>query len=77
MPEILDDGRAGTLVRPGDVAALADALILLRDQPGPDASRLDHAEARARTVYGQAGMRAGIDIVLSDLLADPPADAAP
>jgi glycosyltransferase involved in cell wall biosynthesis len=77
VPEILDDGRAGTLVRPGDVAALADALILLRDQPGPDASRLDHAEARARTVYGQAGMRAGIDIVLSDLLADPPADAAP
>jgi glycosyltransferase involved in cell wall biosynthesis len=69
VAEILDNGRAGTLVPPGDVAALAEALLSLHDRPAPAASRLDHAEARAKTVYGQAGMRAGIDIVLSDLMA--------
>jgi glycosyltransferase involved in cell wall biosynthesis len=45
MPEIVDDGRTGRLVPPGDPAALADALdALLADEP-------------ARRALGQAGLR--------------------
>jgi glycosyltransferase involved in cell wall biosynthesis len=33
IPELVEDGRSGLLVKPGDTAALADALQRLHDDP--------------------------------------------
>lgn len=58
--EILEGGRAGTLVPPGDPAALAAALGAMFEPASPDATRLDYAEARARSLYDVETMQAGI-----------------
>jgi glycosyltransferase involved in cell wall biosynthesis len=50
LPEIIDDGRTGLLVRPEDPSALASAILRLLDDPGA-ARRLataGQADARAR-----------------------------
>ncbi len=53
MPEVLQEGRAGLLVPPGDPQAIAEAIALLRDDPrlASDYGR----RARARSVAFGAG----------------------
>ena len=56
--EVLDGGAAGTLVPPGDVAALAEAVqAVLSNRVGLE-PQVDRAEARARSQYGVVAMRA-------------------
>ncbi len=65
--DILDDGRAGLLVPPGDATALASALNQLRAGLPGDKSLIDRAAARARHLYGSARMVARIREVLAEL----------
>ncbi|MDB5656691.1 MAG: glycosyl transferase, group 1 [Tardiphaga sp.] len=54
--DILEQGRAGTLVPPGDADALAAAITDILSKPPELAARLGHAEARAKSHYGTAQM---------------------
>lgn len=63
-PEILEGGAAGTLVPPGDPAALASAVATALSRPPGLEAELDRAATRARELYGAAPMRARI----SDLI---------
>ena len=65
VPEILDGGRVGTLFTPGDAISLATALRQVRS--GAGAALLDSAEARARSLYSAARMRAEIRQVVADV----------
>jgi glycosyltransferase involved in cell wall biosynthesis len=67
--DILDDGRAGLLVPPGDAAALADALALLRAGMPGKAAFVEHAASRARERYGAVQMVARIRAVVEELAA--------
>ena len=58
--EILDAGRSGTLVPPGDVAALADAIAHVLAAPPAVAEQVAHAQAAARARYGAARMQASL-----------------
>ena len=49
--DILEVGKAGTLVPPGDVDALATAVTRVMSRPPELASQLRYAEARARSHY--------------------------
>jgi glycosyltransferase involved in cell wall biosynthesis len=51
IPEMLDDGRAGALVRHGDVAALAEALRALLEDPGHRAQLGARARERCEQRY--------------------------
>jgi glycosyltransferase involved in cell wall biosynthesis len=54
VPELVDDGRTGLLVPPGDVAALAGALTRLVSDPG-EADRMGRAGwARMRSRHDPA-----------------------
>ncbi len=56
--EVLDGGAAGTLVPPGNIPALAEAVqAVLSNRVGLEA-QVDRAEARARSQYGVVAMRA-------------------
>ena len=55
--EILEDGRAGTLVPAGDPSALAAAIAQVLTRPAGLDAQLAHATARARTHYGLDRMR--------------------
>ncbi len=62
--EILEGGAAGTLVPPGDVAALAAAVGAVLTNPLGLAAQLDRAESRAQSQYGVVSMRAGtVDLI--------------
>jgi glycosyltransferase involved in cell wall biosynthesis len=54
--DILEAGRAGTLVPPGDADALAAAIVRIISRPPELAAQLAYADARARTHYGKAQM---------------------
>jgi glycosyltransferase involved in cell wall biosynthesis len=54
--DILEAGRAGTLVPPGDADALAVAITTILSKPPGLAGRLAYAEARAKSHYGTAQM---------------------
>lgn len=74
-PEILEGGRAGALVPPGDAAALAAALAraLVR---GPEVeAELSYAEARALGRYGRSAMQAALRDTVAELLPRLPARA--
>ena len=66
VPEILDEGRVGLLVPPGDPSALVVALGRIR--AGEGSGMLDGAEARARWLYSAERMRAGIQGVVAETI---------
>lgn len=53
LPEIVDDGRTGLLVAPGDAAALADAIVALADKPALAASLGAAGRVRALDAFSQ------------------------
>ena len=60
LPEIVEDGKTGIVVEPGDADALAEAIVALAGRPRPrggDGAR--RARARARRVH--AGAQRGAD----------------
>jgi glycosyltransferase involved in cell wall biosynthesis len=54
--DILEAGKAGTLVPPDDADALAKAIRLVMSRPAGLPAQLDHAADRARSHYGVAQM---------------------
>jgi glycosyltransferase involved in cell wall biosynthesis len=54
--DILEGGKAGTLVPPGDADALATAIKQIMARPPELQAQLDYASARARSHYGVAQM---------------------
>jgi glycosyltransferase involved in cell wall biosynthesis len=54
--DILEAGKAGTLVPPGDADALAAAIVKIMSRPPELAGQLQYADARARSHYGIAQM---------------------
>ena len=64
--EILDRGAAGTLVPPGDAAALADAIARVLSAPPEIGEQVARAQATARARYGAARMQARLaDLIRS------------
>jgi glycosyltransferase involved in cell wall biosynthesis len=62
--DILQGGKAGTLVRPDDVNDLSAAIARVLADPHALKPQLDHAEARAKTHYGVPQMLTSV----SDLI---------
>lgn len=62
--DILQGGKAGTLVRPDDAQGIADAIARVLADPAALKDQLDYAAARARTHYGVPQMLASV----SDLI---------
>ncbi|QUS41343.1 glycosyltransferase family 1 protein [Tardiphaga alba] len=58
--DILEDGKAGTLVRPGDADGLAAAITQVLDRTPAIAEQVRYAETRARSHYGVTQM---IDVI--------------
>jgi glycosyltransferase involved in cell wall biosynthesis len=56
VPEMLEQGRAGVLVPPGDIPALAAAISRLLEDPGERARLSASARSRAERVYAQDEM---------------------
>jgi len=67
IPEVLDQGRCGRLVAPGDERALADALLEAVNDPAPQA-RLAAAGERVRQVYSADAMAAQYQALYRRLL---------
>ncbi len=67
-PEILDDGRAGLLVPPGDAGALAASLRQVMAGGLAAVAMLDQAEQRARSLYAAPRMVAAVQAVIASLL---------
>lgn len=62
IPELIDDGRTGLLVEPGDTAAITTAITTLLDDPARRAELAATGMARARTAFDHA---AGIDALMA------------
>jgi glycosyltransferase involved in cell wall biosynthesis len=63
--DILDAGKAGTLVPPGDADALAAAIAKIMSRPPELAGQLQYADARARSHYGIAQMLQTVSALIS------------
>src|SRR5690348_6125446 len=63
-PDILQGGRAGTLVPPNDPAALARAIAAVLAKPATLQNQLAYALARAQTEYSVTRMLDTIDLVI-------------
>jgi glycosyltransferase involved in cell wall biosynthesis len=63
-PDILEGGRAGTLVPPNDAAALAGAIAAVLERPAMLQHQLAYALARAQTEYSVTRMLDTIDVVI-------------
>jgi len=80
IPEVLDDGRCGVLLAPGDVDGIGQAVLALLQDDDDGATRrarwraLGHA--RARQCYSTDAVLAALSALYDAVLA-PPADAAP
>ncbi|MGJ4892569.1 glycosyltransferase [Bradyrhizobium sp. HKCCYLRH3099] len=68
-PDILEHGRAGMLVPPGDVGALAEALDHVLAEPELLKPQLDYASRRARTHYNLARMLESIGLLIRNVRA--------
>ncbi|MGJ4899201.1 glycosyltransferase family 4 protein [Bradyrhizobium oligotrophicum] len=66
-PDILEHGRAGLLVPPGDARALSEALDAVLAQPEFLAPQLDYASRRARTHYSLARMLDSIGLLIRNV----------
>jgi glycosyltransferase involved in cell wall biosynthesis len=69
VPELVDDGVTGRLVRPGDVDALADALCWLAADRGRCEALGAAGSARAAQHFSASGMAGAIEAVYYELLA--------
>lgn len=67
--EILDDGRAGQLVTPGDAGSLAAALKAFFAAPQDFSQQRDHAALRAAERYSADRMRGDIQALVGELAA--------
>jgi glycosyltransferase involved in cell wall biosynthesis len=63
-PDILEDGKAGTLIPPNDPAALARAIAAVLAKPAALESQLAYALSRAQTQYSVTRMLDTIDVVI-------------
>ena len=63
--DILDGGKAGTLIPPGDAPALAAAIAHVLADPDAIAAQCDHARQRARTHYDTATMQTAINAAIA------------
>jgi glycosyltransferase involved in cell wall biosynthesis len=63
-PDILESGRAGTLIPPNDAAALARAIAAVLGKPATLPDQLAYALARAQTEYSVTRMLDTIDVVI-------------
>jgi glycosyltransferase involved in cell wall biosynthesis len=68
--DILEAGRAGTLVPPGDAGALAAAIRTVMSHPPELAAQLTYADARARAHYGKAQMLQTISAIINTTAGD-------
>lgn len=77
VPIVLDGGRAGVLVPPGDAAALANALSVLLDDPGETRRLSAAAGERARREYSLQQMIERYAGLYTQLLAPLPLTSRP
>jgi glycosyltransferase involved in cell wall biosynthesis len=63
-PDILEGGRAGTLIPPNDPAALARAIAAVLERPATLQSQLEYALARAQGEYSVTRMLDTIDLLI-------------
>jgi glycosyltransferase involved in cell wall biosynthesis len=56
IPEVLDEGRAGLLIRPGDIDDLKRAIIAVMDDVGSAQERAKAAKRRVRELYSSRAM---------------------
>lgn len=66
-PAILDDGRAGLLVPPGDPAALADALVEVLEDDADRTRLAERLHARVAERYGAAAVIGRVERIYDDL----------
>jgi glycosyltransferase involved in cell wall biosynthesis len=64
-PDILEGGKAGTLVQPGDATALAGAIAAVLASPAQLANQLEYATGRARVHYSLKRMLDAIGLLIS------------
>jgi glycosyltransferase involved in cell wall biosynthesis len=69
LPEIVRDGETGVLVAPGDPAALADALVALRDDPARRAAMGAAAAADVRERFAAPRLVDEVQGLYDELLA--------
>jgi glycosyltransferase involved in cell wall biosynthesis len=67
--DILEAGKAGTLVPPGDADALAAAISKVMSRPPELAAQLQYADARARSHYGVAQMLQTVSALINGAIA--------
>ena len=67
VPELLDGGRNGALVEPGDPAGLASSIAELLDAPGRGAAMGERASSFAREHLSREAFREGIANVLGNI----------
>jgi len=63
-PDILEGGKAGTLVPPNDATALASAIAGLLARPATLQNQLEYAFARAQAQYSVTRMLDTIELVI-------------
>jgi glycosyltransferase involved in cell wall biosynthesis len=68
-PDILEGGKAGTLVPPNDAAALARAIAAVLARPAALRNQLEYASARAQAQYSVTRMLDSIDVLIREVQA--------
>jgi glycosyltransferase involved in cell wall biosynthesis len=68
-PDILEGGKAGTLVPPNDAAALARAIAAVLARPAMLRDQLEYASARAQAQYSVTRMLDTIDVLIREVQA--------
>jgi glycosyltransferase involved in cell wall biosynthesis len=66
--DILEGGKAGTLVKPNDAGGLAAAITAVLARPGPLSGQLAHAQQRARAHYSVERMREAVCGIIGQVM---------